>query len=67
MKQNNIDYACAECLEQAGGRQMEHGIEWKLEICPVCAIKTTVTSPAHFGNPQLQAKVLPFPSTKGQQ
>lgn len=55
-----IAYACADCLEDAGGRQRHHHIAWHIDLCPVCARRTTVTRPEYFGNPPLEIKTLPL-------
>jgi len=61
---NRVAFACADCLEEAGGRQIEHNITWHLDICPCCTERTMVTAPTHFCNPVLQPKILPLTDEK---
>lgn len=55
-----ITAACADCLEEAGGRQRKHKIDWQLDICPCCTKHTMLTVAENFGSPKLTAKILPI-------
>ena len=54
----HLSFACADCLEDAGGRQLQHGIAWYLECCPACGKRRCVTDTRNFGNPPLTPCVL---------
>ena len=63
MKRQHRDYipfACAYCLEDAGGRQLRHGIPWHVNICPCCGHRRSLADVRDFGAPPLQAKELPL-------
>ena len=49
----HVSFACADCLEEAGGRQQRHNIFWHVEICPCCGKHRATTDPLNFGNPKL--------------
>ncbi len=55
-----VPLACADCMEEAGGRQRHHRVAWVIDTCPVCGEEKAVTAPSDFGHPRLEPKVLPF-------
>lgn len=55
---NTVAKACADCLEEAGGRQRHHRISWQVDMCGCCGHRRAVTAPENFGNPSLQPQVL---------
>lgn len=58
-----VTHACADCLEEAGGRQQKHDISWQVEFCPCCEKRASVTDIRNFGAPKLSPKILPFMET----
>lgn len=56
----NVHLACADCLEDAGGRQQRHNIAWRIDYCGCCGVRKAVTDPLNFGAPPLQPKILPL-------
>ena len=53
-----ISLACADCMEEAGGRQRQHRISWQVDMCGCCGHRRAVTAPENFGSPPMQARVL---------
>lgn len=62
----SVTHACADCLEEAGGRQRHHNVTWYIDTCPVCARDTSVTGIESFGAPELSPKILPFSPASGE-
>ena len=56
-----VAQACADCLEDAGGRQRVHGIVWGVGRCGCCGHTRGVTEPKNFGSPKLQPIELQLP------
>lgn len=55
-----IPYACADCMEEAGGRQRVRSPAWHVDTCPCCGRRKALTEPRDFGYPELKAKQLPL-------
>lgn len=49
----SVTQACADCLEEAGGRQQQHKITWEFGMCGCCGKRKAITEPENFGSPRL--------------